>query len=57
MFILVFLLVFGVIGGIWASAKRRNPIGWGLLCAFLPLIGLVILAFQKPLPAAGRGVS
>lgn len=51
MFIFVIMLVFGVAGGFWARSKNRNPFGWGLLCGAFPLIGLIVLAFQKPLPA------
>lgn len=51
MFIFLFLIAFGVAGGFWAKSKNRNPWGWGLLCGALPLIGLIALAFQKPLPA------
>lgn len=40
-------IVFGFIGGFWAAAKQLNPIVWGVVCGLLPVIGLVILAFQK----------
>lgn len=47
MFLLVIPLIFGVLGAAIAASKNRNPIGWGLLCFLLPLLGLIILVFQK----------
>jgi hypothetical protein len=55
MVIVVVMLVFGAIGGFWASSKSLNPWLWALLCACFPVIGLIILAFQRPalLPVTG----
>lgn len=49
--LLIIPLIFGVLGAIIASGKNRNALGWGLLCFLLPLIGLLILIFQKSLPS------
>lgn len=44
----VIVVVFAFIGGYWAHTKGRNPVLWGIICGLFPVIGLVILAFQKP---------
>ncbi|GAA4397859.1 hypothetical protein GCM10023168_03270 [Fodinibacter luteus] len=31
-----------------AEAKGRNPIGYGLLGLFLPLVGLIVVLVMKP---------
>jgi len=51
MFILLIPLIFGVLGAAIASGKNRNALGWGLLCFLLPLLGLLILVFQRSLPS------
>jgi hypothetical protein len=48
MVIIFIMLVFGVIGGFWAQSKRLNPWLWGIVCGLFPVIGLIVLAFQKP---------
>lgn len=52
MVILAIPLIFGLIGGFWANAKGLNVALWAILCGLLPLIGLVILAFQQPVAKA-----
>lgn len=43
------LIVFGLIGAAIASSKKRNVFGWAILCAILPLIGIIILVFMPTL--------
>ncbi|MBX9925700.1 MAG: hypothetical protein K2Y05_05030 [Hyphomicrobiaceae bacterium] len=45
--ILVIVLLSGVIGGFIASAKGKNAFLWFVLCALLPLVGHLILAFSS----------
>lgn len=47
MVILVIPVIFGVIGGFWANAKGLNVALWAIVCGLLPIVGLIILAFQK----------
>lgn len=51
MVIIVIMLVFGAVGGFWANAKGLSPVLWAVVCGLFPLIGLIILAFQKPAAA------
>lgn len=44
MIILVFLIIFAIIGGVMASSRRRSPLLWGFICFFTGIIGIVILA-------------
>ncbi len=39
---IVFQALVGILGGIIASRKGRNPLIWGVLCFILPLLILVI---------------
>lgn len=48
MFLLLIPLIFGGIGAAIASSKNLNPVAWGLLCFLLPVLGLLILIFQRP---------
>lgn len=52
MVIIVIMLVFAAIGGFWASAKGLSVALWAIVCGLFPLIGLIILAFQKPVTRA-----
>ncbi len=49
MVIIVVIIVFGILGAAIASGKNRNALGWGLLCALFPLIGLIVLLFMSKL--------
>lgn len=40
---LLFLLVLGIICGVVANAKGRNPIGWFFLGLFFPLLAIILL--------------
>lgn len=44
MILLIVAIVFGAIGAAVASGKGRNPFLWFIICALVPLIGLLILA-------------
>ncbi len=37
-------LAGGVLSGVVASAKNRDPIGWGIIGALFPLLGLIAIA-------------
>lgn len=39
---IIFQALVGILGGIIASKKGRNPLLWGLLCFIFPLLILVI---------------
>jgi hypothetical protein len=47
-FFLIFMLVPGILGVIFARNRGRNVFGWGALSALFPF-ALVILYFNKPL--------
>ncbi|MBI4209865.1 MAG: zinc ribbon domain-containing protein [Deltaproteobacteria bacterium] len=48
----ILLAIAGVIGGIIARRKGRNPIVWFFLCAIVPLLIAVIIVFP-PLVSTG----
>ena len=48
-FVIALIAVSGILGGVIASAKHRNILGWGLLSALFPLIYLPILFFLSNL--------
>lgn len=53
-FIAVFFLLPGLIGGFLAWTKGRNPLGWFALNLFFPPT-LMVTIFQKPLrPVQGH---
>lgn len=47
--VLIFLLIFSVLIGVWANAWGRNGLGWGVASAFFsPLLtGIVLLVAGK----------
>jgi hypothetical protein len=47
MIFIIIPIVFGLIGAAVASGKGRSPIAWFVICAVLPLVGLIILAYQS----------
>ena len=56
MLILLIMLAGGVIAGAIASGKGRSGLGWFVIGAFFPLIGIVIVAClpalnTQPVPA------
>jgi hypothetical protein len=46
------LIIAGIIGGIIAIRRGRNPICWFILCAIVPLL-IVVIAVLPPLVAKG----
>lgn len=50
----VIMLIGAGFSAVIASSKNRNPIGWALLGACFPLIGIIVVACQSTLPAPGR---
>ena len=50
---IVFQVLVGILGGIIASRKGRNPVLWGLLCCMVPLLVLII-GVLPPLVKRGR---
>jgi hypothetical protein len=46
--LLLFFVVPGSIGGILATNRGRNVIGWSLLCAVFPIF-LLAIYFKKPI--------
>ena len=50
--ILIVAVVFAGIGAAWASSKNLSPMTWGVICFFTGFVGLIILAFQKAVPAS-----
>jgi len=58
--IVFFLIVFGIIGGLWIypciKAFKCPSAAWGLLVLFLgPVAGIIFLAVGCPAPAAMQG--
>ncbi|MBT9289586.1 zinc ribbon domain-containing protein [Prosthecodimorpha staleyi] len=49
--ILIFAIIFGILGAGIASGKGRNPLIWFVVCTLFPAIGLIILLFQSNLKA------
>ena len=47
-----FLIIVGIVGGIIARRKGRNPVIWFTLCALFPLL-IVVIAFFPPLVSKG----
>lgn len=46
------LIITGIVGGIIARRKGRNPILWFILCAIVPLLVAVVIALP-PLVSKG----
>lgn len=46
------IIIAGIAGGIIAGRKGRNPIGWFVLCALVPLLTVIIIALP---PKAAKG--
>jgi len=46
MLILVVMITGGILGMVLAGNKNRSK-GWGLLCALLPILVLILLALPK----------
>jgi hypothetical protein len=42
-FLFLFWIILGLIGGSIASGKGRSSIGWFFVCMFLPLLGFLLL--------------
>jgi len=51
--IIVLQLLVGILAGIIASKKGRNPLLWGLVCFIFPLLILVI-GIAPPLVKTGK---
>lgn len=47
MIFFLIMIVGAILGGILASNKNRNVPGWALLCFFLPICVLFILALKQ----------
>lgn len=47
----VIMLLGAGISAFIASNKNRNPLGWAALGFCFPLIGILVIACQTPLPA------
>ena len=45
--ILLVMIVFAVIGAVYAKSKGRDPLGWALICGVTGIIGIIILAFMS----------
>ena len=41
---IVLALAGGVLSGVVAAAKNRDPVGWGIVGAIFPLLGLIAIA-------------
>ncbi|MFO0933561.1 MAG: GYF domain-containing protein [Planctomycetota bacterium] len=54
-YLLIALIGAGVCGSI-ASAKGRNPIGWGVIGFLAPLLGLILILVMSDLKAERRRV-
>jgi hypothetical protein len=48
----LFFIVAGIVGSIIARRKGRNPVGWFILCAIVPLL-IVVIAVLPPLVSKG----
>jgi len=48
----ILLVVAGIVGGIIAMRKGRNPLLWFIICALIPLLVAVILVLP---PVVSRG--
>lgn len=46
------LIIAGIVGGIIARRKGRNPILWFILCAIVPLL-IVVVAVLPPIVSKG----
>jgi len=46
------LIIAGIVGSIIAGRKGRHPIGWFILCAFFPLL-IVVIVVLPPMEAKG----
>ena len=44
--IVIFMLVFAIIGAVMAEHRGRSMVGWGLGCAFFGLFGVLALALS-----------
>ena len=49
----VIMLLGAGISALIASTKNRNPIGWLILGALFPLIGIIVISCQSALPLPG----
>ena len=48
----ILLIIAGIVGGIIARRKGRNPILWFILCALFPLL-IIVIALLPPLVSKG----
>lgn len=46
------LIIAGIVGSIIARRKGRNPVGWFILCAIVPLL-IFVIAVLPPLVSKG----
>lgn len=49
---ILLLIIAGIVGGIIARRKGRNPILWFILCAIVPLL-IVVIAVLPPMVSKG----
>ncbi|MDP2862453.1 MAG: zinc ribbon domain-containing protein [Desulfobacterales bacterium] len=48
----ILLTIAGIVGSIIAIRKERNPMWWFILCAFFPLL-IIVIALLSPLVSKG----
>ena len=41
---IILALAGGILSGVVAEAKNRDPVGWGIIGAIFPLLGLIAIA-------------
>jgi len=46
------VIIAGIVGGIIARRKGRNPIWWFILCALFPLL-IIVVALLPPMVSKG----
>lgn len=44
MILLVFMMIFAIIGAVMAGSRNRSPFLWAVICFFTGVIGIIILA-------------